>query len=237
MDARPEAARVHVTSAEPLRYPRIPHLPGSAAVSRDDLRLSGREADRFLASLVIVEEKLDGSSVALWLDAHDQVRVATRGGADAVDRAGQRGPLRAWAAHHATSLRPLLRSRTVLYGEWLWFTHTVRYTRLPQPFVGLDLRSGHDGFASVRERDSILAEAGLLEPPRLFQGVLESWDRLMSLLGESCFGDSPAEGVVVRRCDPPGEEPRMAKLVAPTFTRRDDAGWRGRPARNRLLPA
>jgi hypothetical protein len=224
-----------MSDAGPQPYPRVPHLVGSTSVSRNDLVLTKLESEHFFTRPVRVEEKLDGANVTLWLDPKAGIRVASRGGPQAVDRAGQLGPLRAWAARQDALLRPLLRSHAALYGEWLWFTHGVYYERLPEPFVGVDVRSRDGEFVSVRERDDLFAGARVLRPPQIFKGVLESVERLTALLDVSCFGSEAAEGLIVRSLEPSGGAPRLAKLVAQSFRRREDDAWRGPLGRNRVL--
>ncbi len=89
----------------------------------------------------------------------------------------------------------------MLYGEWLWLTHTVHYNRLPDHLVVLDLWHPESGFAELSERDGRVRARGLVVPPRLFTGVLESMDALLELMGTSRFGTAPMEGVVLRRDD------------------------------------
>lgn len=208
----------------PPPYPRIAHLPSPAAAVRDDLVLDEESADTLLCQPVIVEEKLDGANVMLWLDA-DRVECATRGGTGARDRAGQLGPLRAWASRRDAELRSLLSGERVLYGEWLWLTHSRSYDALPDHLVGFDVYSRDTGFAPPGERDRVLARTGVAMPPRLFTGVLQGRRRLDELLGSSRYGSVQAEGIVVRLTAPREGVPRLAKVVAPGFERRPDHAW------------
>ncbi len=121
--------------AGPPSYPRTAHLPPVGVPVRDDLVLSDAEAARLLADEVIVEEKLDGANVAVWLDTVGVPQAATRGGPGALDRANQLGPLRGWIAAHGDELRSLLAPGDVLYGGWLWWRHAVAYDALPDWLV------------------------------------------------------------------------------------------------------
>ncbi len=212
----------------PPPYPRTPHLWPDAAHPRR-LMVPPEEVDGWLRSPVVVEEKLDGANVSLWC-AEGGVRVATRGGPDAMDRAGQLGRLRAWAAERSGRLEPLLADDGVLYGEWLWMRHGVAYDALPDWLVALDVWHPVHGFGDIAERDARCASAGVVVPPRLFTGVLESRDRLAQLMDRSAWArGQPPEGVILRRGDG-----RRCKVVRDGFVRRDDASWRQRPERNRL---
>lgn len=218
---------------EPGPYPRVPHLPPGIGATRDDTILSDEAARPFFEEPVVVEEKLDGASVTLWLDRAGAIAVGSRGGSDAIDRAGQLGPLRAWAAERADALRALLADRMILYGEWLWLVHGVRYDRLPDWFIGLDLWRAETGFLSVDERNARVVGAGLAVPPQLAREVLGSARRVQDLLAGSAFSDSLAEGVIVRRRG--GGSPRIAKALSGSFVRRSDLAWRT-PERNLLAP-
>ncbi len=219
--------------AEPHPYPRIPHLPPGTGASRDDRVLSSRDARPFFVEEIALEEKLDGASVVLWLDDHGGVAAATRGGGDAIDRAGQRGPLRAWAAGRTDQLRGLLAGGWALYGEWLWFTHAVRYDQLPDWLIALDLWHPLDGFAAHEARAQRVRTAGLSLPPELYRGIVGDADALASLVSRSGFTDGPPEGVVVRRLTATPGALRVAKALAPGYAAADDARWRS-PARNAL---
>ncbi len=216
----------------PPQYPRVPHLPPAPEATRDDLVLDRRATSALLAERVVVEEKLDGANVMLWLD-RDAVKAATRGGPGARDRGAQLGPLRAWAAGRIDTLRPLLADRRVLYGEWMWLTHSIAYDALPDSFIGLDLLSPETGFATLATRDQALDSAGLVSPPRLFTGVLGTRERLDELLATSRYGGHRAEGLIIRPTAP-GSRVRVAKVVGERFERRSDESWRRDRQRNAL---
>lgn len=216
----------------PPTYPRIPHLAGSARLTGDDAALAQRDVDELLGRPVLVEEKLDGANVTLWVDA-DAPHLASRGGVGAVDRGRILGPARAWAMPRADELRAALGERHAIYGEWLLRRHAVPYRRLPAPFVGFDVIDRRTGaFASVAERDHILRAAGVSTPPRLFSGRLSGFDQLEDLLTTSQFADVPAEGLVVRALEPPR---MIAKLIAPCWADAGRADWSSDPRSNTIV--
>ncbi len=221
--------------SEPPPYPRVPHLFSADEGTRDDLVLSAEERALFLAEPVAVEEKLDGANVMLWLGSGGSVRSSGRSGAGALDRAGQLGRLRAWVAERTDVIRSLLEHDRVLYAEWLFLTHSVRYSRLPDLLVGTDLYENGAGCLSALDRDGLLEGAGLSPPPRLFAGALGGEERLLSLFGRSAFGDEPAEGLVLRR-ERQGRLLGRAKALRPGFVRISDEEWRrGGRGRNAVI--
>lgn len=160
----------------PPKYPRVPHLSADSGATADDLTLSDAAREQLLAGPVVVEEKLDGANVSVWIE-DGAPRVATRGGPEAMDRGGIRGRLRGWAAEHADSLRDALGDDLALYAEWLLLPHAVAYTGLPGPLMVLDvldLRS--NAWLDITGRDSVGAAAGLPLPPKPFTGQLSGID-------------------------------------------------------------
>lgn len=188
----------------------------------------------WLSEPVVVEEKLDGANVSLWLDpGAGRVEVASRGGVGAQDRAGQLGRLRAWAAERTQALTGLLKGGWVLYGEWLWLQHGIRYDRLPDWLIALDLWHEDRGFAPLEERDRRCRAAGLALPPRLFEGIVGDESGVRRLLaGSALSSDQPVEGLVVRRADG-----QRCKVVADGHVRRSDADWAQERRHNDLRAA
>lgn len=204
----------------PPPYPRTAHLWPTPGRAGDDRVVAVDERDDWLRFPLVVEEKLDGANVSLWLE-DSRVDVASRGGAGAMDRAGQLGRLRAWAAARDAALRELLADGWVVYGEWLWLTHGTTYDLLPDWMVVLDCWHPSAGMAPLGERDRRAGRAGLAVPPRLFEGTLGTEAALSALFGQSRFSRTGrAEGVVLRAADG-----RRCKVVDPAYLRRSDEEW------------
>lgn len=219
-------------SDTPPPYRRIAHM-FEGARGGDDRVLNRADRDRLLGQPVVVEEKLDGANVVLWVD-HGVVRCALRSGPGGADRAGQLGPLRAWAAERTDALRSLLEPGDLaLYGEWLLLTHTVGYDALPAYLVALDLRRPDGTFLGVDERNARCRSAGLTPPPELWRGIPGDVKTVAALVGPSRVTAGEAEGVVVRACSPQ-TNPRLAKLWRPGFAPLPDSAWTAGRPRNRL---
>jgi hypothetical protein len=182
---------------------------------------------QWFSSTVVVEEKLDGANVSLWVES-GRIHVASRGGPGAADRAGHLGRLRAWSGERNAQLMQLLGEDRALYGEWLWTRHSTAYDQLPDWLIVLDLWNAAAGFLDLPERDTLAAGAGLSVPPRLFEGALGSRERASGLLRVSRFGEEPMEGLVLRR-----DDGARCKIVRPGFVRRPDGEW-DPTARNQL---
>jgi len=224
-------------SEPPPPYPRVPHLFATAGVNREDAVLTKAGARALLGSPVLVEEKLDGANVVIWINGHGAIEVAGRAGPNARDRSRQLGPLRQWALTRADAFRKLLGGGRVLYGEWLWFAHGVYYDGPPAWLIALDLFNGETGWLAPEERDAHCREVGLCVPPRLGAGLFEDTAALDALLGPARYGTDLAEGLIVRALRPAAAVPPVAKYVASGYRPRTNDDWRAGALRNALRSA
>lgn len=177
----------------PPPYPRVAHLVAGRG-TRDDLERSPGEVTDFLAQPVVVEEKVDGANVVIWME-DSQVTCALRSGPGAMDRAGQLGPLRAWLAQHDEALRKVVPDGVALYAEWLLLTHSVAYDRLPAYLVALDLWRADSGFAGVDGRNRALRDTGIATPPELWRGVTGTAVAVEGMMGPSAWDRSSWRGL------------------------------------------
>ncbi|MEN0062683.1 MAG: RNA ligase family protein [Myxococcota bacterium] len=167
------------------KYPRIPHLPGSARHGDDD-QVPWASMQAFVGHRVVVTEKLDGANAgvsfvsgALQLQSRGHVLT---GGA----RERHFALFKAWAAAQEAALYEALGERFVVYGEWLYARHTVFYDALPHYFVAFDVYDrSTDTFLASGPRSDRLSGLPLATPPIRFAGVLESPADLDDLPGRS----------------------------------------------------
>ena len=215
---------------DPPPYPRIAHLVAGRGTT-DDRVLAIAHLRELMAKDVVVEEKLDGANVVLWMTNH-RIECSLRSGLDAMDRAGQLGPLRAWVAERTSFLRDLLADGFILYAEWLYLTHTVHYTSLPGYLIALDLRLPNGAFLKPDMRTAACYAAKLPVPPEIWRGVPGEVATLDGLLGQSRWSHEAAEGIIIRTVN--GTEPRIAKLLRPGFHPLKDGDWKKPRPRNTL---
>src|SRR4051794_20391690 len=99
---------------EPPPYPRVAHLVSGRGTPDDEV-LTSSLSEKLLHAPLLVEEKLDGANVAVWLDDSGSIQSALRSGLGGQDRGRQLGPLRAWLFERADRMRDLL-AEHALYG-------------------------------------------------------------------------------------------------------------------------
>lgn len=128
-------------------YGSIPHLPGSRLGPADhhchegQARIATVKA-RDKHDVVIVQEKLDGSNVAV-ARVNGGLHVLTRAGYPAISSPyEQHHKFALWAYDNIERFGELLKDGERICGEWLAQAHGTRYDLKHEPFVAFDIISG-----------------------------------------------------------------------------------------------
>src|SRR5262245_21609135 len=122
-----------------IKYPRTPHLVGSALQRGDDpdrvsmATLKSRGICRF-------EAKLDGANCGVSFDPGSGAMVLQCRGHVLTGGAGERqfDLFKAWAQTHEQTLSDILGRRYIMYAEWMFALHSVYYDNLPHYFNEYD---------------------------------------------------------------------------------------------------
>lgn len=126
-------------------FPRTPHLLGSAQSHTSDDKdeeISINELKKFAdkASVVVVQEKVDGANVSVHFEQEWEPVLQKRSGIIGQgERHKQYNVWRDYVMEHSESLFQLLSTRYCLFGEWLWHQHSVAYDALPSYLLIFDL--------------------------------------------------------------------------------------------------
>jgi len=211
-----------------FRFPHTPHLAWlGEGRPRDDKVLAPHDARELLSHEVVVEEKIDGANLGFSVDEHGALLAQNRGTYLSLSLEGGHGqwkPLKRWLAPRAKDLAEALFPDLMLFGEWCYAVHSVRYTRLPAWFIMFDVYDRVNGqFWSVARRDALASTLGLAVAPRLGAGRFDL-PQLEALLGNSRLADGPAEGLYIRR-DVGEHLVARAKLVRGEFVQTIDEHW------------
>lgn len=180
---------MHGEASQPIiKYPRTPHLEGSAVQAGDD-DLEIAPFDAIAARHLVVEEKVDGANVGIWFSEDGQLQLQSRGHLlVGGKREGQFAFLKQWAPAHADALWRALGSRHVLYGEWLYAKHKIFYDALPHYLLEFDILDRETGiFLSTERRRALLDGLPIVSVPVLYEGQIERLEVLTGLLRPSLF--------------------------------------------------
>jgi hypothetical protein len=209
-----------------FRFPRTPHLVWlGKGKPRDDKVLAPEEVRDFLTHELLVEEKIDGANLGFSVDEQGALRAQNRGKYLSLEHHHlQFKPLFRWLSPRERQLIEALSSNLILFGEWCYAVHSVRYTQLPDWFLVFDVYDReHEYFWSAARRDALAAKLSLAVVPRLASGVFDI-GALQGFLDQSQVGDAPAEGIYVRR-EAGDRLVARAKLVRCEFAQAIDQHW------------
>lgn len=174
------------------KYPRTQHLEGSRLQPGDD-DSSGVPFQALAGRFLVVEEKIDGANSGICFDADGRLWLQSRGHfLTGGPREKHFNLFKQWAHTYADALRPVLGTRYVLYGEWLYAKHTIFYDRLPHYFLEFDILDGETGvFLSTDRRHILLKNVPIVSVPVLRTGPARSQSELLALIENSLY-KSPA---------------------------------------------
>lgn len=170
-----------------VRYPRTPHLVGSALQAGDDPRSVG--AGQLRGRHLVIEEKIDGAQAGLRFDAAGNLWLQSRGHF-LVGGARERHfeQLKVWASVHQLALREVLGDRYILFGEWMAAKHSVFYDVLPHLFLEFDAYDTATGtFLSTPARRQLLDGVPVVSVPVLFTGALGHPEEIADMVAPSLY--------------------------------------------------
>lgn len=128
-------------------YGSIPHLPGSRLgpgdfhIHEGQARIATEKA-RDKHDLIIVQEKLDGSNVAV-AKVKGEILALTRSGYLATTSPyDQHHYFAKWVKQNEDRFLSLLNERERVCGEWLAMAHGTKYDLPHEPFVPFDIMTG-----------------------------------------------------------------------------------------------
>jgi len=226
------------TDSEFFKFPHTPHLVWlSKAAPRADKVLGPVEAKAFLNGDVVVEEKVDGANVGFSVTEDGDLAVQNRGTMLGPGAHPQFQALWPWLAKHREGLVEALGSDRMLFGEWCFAVHSVKYTRLADWFLAFDVYDRKvKRFWSSSRRDALLADLGIAPVPNVARGRF-SVPGLIGLLGSSRLTEGPMEGLYVRREDAEWLVDR-AKIVRAEFVQSIEEHWSSKKLeKNRVVDA
>ncbi len=221
-----------------LEYPRMPYLVKHHAGGNDSVQ-EELLVEFQKASTILIEEKIDGSNIRVCWDGRAEPLVGNR---THVLKKGyiekdtpaklQYRPLWNWLYDNKNKFRELDRAlgkQAIVYGEWMWAQHTIRYDNLPDWFIPYDIFIDEKMLPAQQARDTLVS-AGFRVPHLIIQmaGPQLALDNLCQMAIErvSAYrrpvvdGEArhplPIEGIVLRA----GSD--RAKIVSPHFSPRKD---------------
>jgi ATP-dependent RNA circularization protein (DNA/RNA ligase family) len=219
------------------KFPRTPHLLTVAVQDvRDDKVMEEADVSAFLSGEVIVEEKVDGANVGISFEESGEMKFQNRGNFITPDSHPQFDTLRDWGYRRFEALQTTLSDRYILFGEWCRLQHSIRYTKLPDWFLGFDVFDvTAQRFLAVEARNAILSKCQVETVPILFRGKTTQSELLEMLDWPSRIYDGALEGLYLRT-EEQGYLKQRAKIVRPGFMQTIEQHWtRKKTLENRCI--
>ncbi|KIK56345.1 hypothetical protein GYMLUDRAFT_47114 [Collybiopsis luxurians FD-317 M1] len=226
-----KAARDLISRLSPpiviYKFPRTGHLLDLGAATSDDIILPPSSAlSMSFSGHVIVTEKVDGANMGFSLSS-DRSRIVVQNRSHYVNSSSheQFKKLDLWVEHHREELFQLLNrdeyfaERYILFGEWLYATHSIPYTRLPNRFMAYDLYDrSTDTFVDRQTLQVLLDRTTIPLVPIMYEGhTIPSEEKLKNMVQQpSKFYDGRVEGVYVK-WESGGKVLRRGKVVRSDF--------------------
>lgn len=198
-------------------YGSIPHLPGSRLgpgdyhISEGQARIA-TEKRRDKHDLIIVQEKLDGSNVAV-AKVEGEILALTRAGYLATTSQYQQHLFFAkWVKENETRFDKLLNEKERISGEWLAMAHGTRYELQHEPFVPFDLLTGIERVTYEIFSDRV-TDFGFTVPNLLHIGDSFSVENTIQAISKSGHGALDEVEGAIWRIERMGKVDFLAKYV------------------------
>ncbi|KAF9073204.1 ATP dependent DNA ligase [Rhodocollybia butyracea] len=224
-----EAAKEFVAMLSPKigihKFPRTAHLLDLGAATSDDIILPSSSTLSTYSGQVIITEKVDGANMGFSLSAdRSQIVVQNRSHYVSSSSHEQFKKLAHWLDVHRNELYQLLDrdkyfpERYILFGEWLYATHSIPYTHLPDRFMAFDLYDRSlDAFLDRRTLEGLLGQTTIGTVPVIYRGEMPTEDKLKDMVQSlSMFYDGRVEGVYVK-WESGGRVVKRGKVVRADF--------------------
>ncbi|MFM9962088.1 MAG: RNA ligase family protein [Planctomycetaceae bacterium] len=199
-------------------YGSIGHLPNSR-LGPGDHRVPDGQAKiccvktRDKHDRIIVQEKLDGSCVAVALLDGVLVPLGRAGHPAISSRYEQHRLFDQWVRTQEDRFRAVLREGERIVGEWLALAHGTKYDLSKhEPFGAFDIMTGTTRL--VFDEFTARVQGHFATPHLLHDGGAISVEAAMALHGSKCWPSEELEGVVYR-VERKGEVELLAKYVRP----------------------
>lgn len=231
-----------------IKYPKTLHLFGSK-MAADDKMLSEMGTNKLLATKgvdFVWESKIDGTNVGVSFDTNGELVAQNRGHVLVKNEHPQYNVFRSWAYTVMDRLREVLGTRYIMFGEWCYARHTIKYTSLPHYFMEFDIYDREEKkFLStpIRRRmlkdlveDGVLAQVPVVFPDDVDKGYgdtgkmsLKEAQRFMGMHGPM-YGEAKPEGLYLK-VERNGEVIDRYKMVRDEFIQKiidDGTHWKER---------
>jgi atypical dual specificity phosphatase len=255
-----EAIRALSPEVKLLKFPRTPHLLNLGAATDDDfvvkdlslIGLSHASKSKTtnstnaatLQDTILITEKIDGANLGFSISNTGTLIVQNRSHTINSATHEQFKKLDTWIEKHREGIYKILThenqyfpGRWILYGEWMYATHSIPYSHLPDLFLAFDLYDRQTGRFLDRggiERRLEGTGVGIVPVMEVRQDVPDEKELREMVQRPSVFYDGRVEGVYVK-VERAGEVRWRGKVVRSDFLSGSEHWTKGGVRRNGVL--
>ncbi|MCD6575658.1 MAG: RNA ligase family protein [Nanoarchaeota archaeon] len=206
-----------------FEFPKTPYIFVEVEV-REDKSLGPKETDIFTNTEVIIQEKVDGNNLAIFVD-EDGPHYKSRGSIVTPHDARFKN-LNLWYNIHEEEIKSISEKGLCLIGEWAFWKHTIHYQSLPSYFIAYDIFDlKNERFLSQKRVIELLSRTSIAYNPIIYEGKINGVKDLEKLLDGSQFGAPKKEGLYLR-IDDEDYNLHRAKYVPKEFIEGINTHWR-----------
>ena len=213
-----------------IKFPRTAHVYSERRY-REDLQLSELETKDLFENELIIQEKVDGANLGLYMKDGEIYAINRNTPIDySITRNDQFKKLGKWINNNYVDLSSILEDNKMLFGEWLYAEHSVRYDNLPSYFLSFDIFDlNEEKFVSQTKLEDILEDTDISYNPVLYKGRINSISDLDNLMVQSQFGPEKMEGLYLR-VDDENHLVKRNKYVGAHFIQaiEEDGHWKNK---------
>lgn len=205
-----------------IKFPRTRHLLNLGSASRDDLVYTKLEIQTLfgLKQNLIIEEKIDGANLGISINSLDQIQIQNRSHYVNSAYHAQFELLDKWVKIHENEIRQIIGANNwILYGEWVYMTHAITYTKLPDYFILFDIYDVDiNKFLSRQRVEELISSTSICLIRQIAHGTF-TLDQLTDFAySESAYMDGQLEGIYIRTMSVDNEYlSNRAKIVRSDF--------------------
>lgn len=185
------------------KFVRTKHIANLGSVSRDDLIWSGSELQKFLSLPLVIEEKIDGANLGIFIDDNDNIVIQNRSHYVSPSYHAQFADIDKWKYQNDDSIRQVIGSnKWIIYGEWVVAKHSIHYTMLPSKFILFDIYDRTtDKFFSRSKVEELINGTTFVLINKIAEGFFNLNQLRKLAQSPSVYYDGPVEGIYVRAFD------------------------------------
>ena len=210
-------------------YPRISHLDKAISkMTHDDILIDNSE---IYPIEVYVEEKIDGANMGVsWRDTGPVLRnrnnILKKGYSEIkTPSKAQFKSAWNWVHDHRKDIQMIskeLMSEITIYGDWMLYSHSIEYNKLPDWFIAYDMWVVEEHkFLSSDKMDEMLSQTSIshIKSQKVTLNSREDVVKLSEM--PSDYRDGVREGIVIKTSNGIYRE-EMYKVVNKHFVQRQD---------------